>query len=50
MPAELAATIRAVAGSRSLRDLAAEVDVSHETIRSLLRERDPVRVAAGGPV
>ena len=32
--------IRAGAASRSLRDLAAEFDVSHETVRAVLREPD----------
>ncbi len=36
---EQAAAIRANAGNRSLRELAAEFGVSHETVRAVLRER-----------
>ncbi len=39
LSAEQVATIRAEAASRSLRELAAEFGVSHETIRAVLRER-----------
>lgn len=36
--------IRAESGNRTLRELAAEHGVSHETIRMVLRNRDPVCV------
>ncbi len=39
------AAIRALATRRSLRSLAAEFGVSHETIRSVIR--DPVNVQSG---
>jgi DNA-binding CsgD family transcriptional regulator len=39
---EQEAAIRASAGHRTLRELAAEFGVSHETVRAVLRERDPV--------
>ena len=42
---EQEAAIRAEAGSRSLRELAAEFGVSHETVRGVLRERDAVGAA-----
>lgn len=35
-----ASELRRVAAGRSLRDLAAEFEVSHETVRAVLRERD----------
>ena len=40
--------IRALAASRSLRDLAAAFGVSHETVRAVLRgrEREPAGAAA----
>jgi hypothetical protein len=38
---EQAATIRSEAGNRTLRDLAAEYGVSHETIRTVLRQEPP---------
>ena len=34
---EQESTIRATAGNRSLRDLAAEFGISHETVRAVLR-------------
>ncbi len=37
-------TIQAEAGNRTLRELAAEFGVSHETVRKVLRTRDPVCV------
>ena len=42
------ATIHALAGTRSLRSLAAEFGVSHETVRAVLRARDarPATAAA----
>jgi hypothetical protein len=36
---EQEASIRSQAGNRTLRDLAAEYKVSHETIRTVLRQR-----------
>lgn len=42
---ERASELRRVAAGRSLRDLAAEYGVSHETVRTLLRARDVVSVA-----
>ncbi len=39
LSAEQEAAIGAEAGTRSLRELAAEFGVSHETIRAVLRER-----------
>lgn len=36
---EQTAAIRAEAGNRSLRELASEFGVSHETVRKALRER-----------
>ncbi len=41
------AAVRANAGNRSLRDLAADFGVSHETVRTVLRERSAVARAAG---
>ncbi len=41
---EQRAAIRADAGNRTLRALAAEFGVSHETIRTVLRERGAVSV------
>jgi hypothetical protein len=38
LTAEQESTIRALAATRSLRSLAAEFGVSHETIRAVLRE------------
>ena len=35
---EQEAAIRASAGNRSLRELSAEFDVSHETVRTVLRQ------------
>jgi hypothetical protein len=34
-------SIRALAGTRSLRSLAAEFGVSHETIRAVVRQENP---------
>ena len=39
---EQEAAIRALAGTRSLRALAAEFGVSHETVRTALRRRERV--------
>jgi DNA-binding CsgD family transcriptional regulator len=39
------ATIRAMGNNRSLRELAAEFGVSHETVRTVLR--DPALVSTG---
>jgi DeoR/GlpR family transcriptional regulator of sugar metabolism len=36
--------IQAEAGNHTLRELAAEFGVSHETVRTVLRSRDPVCV------
>ena len=36
--------IRAEAGNSTLRELAAEFGVRHETVRNVLRNRDPVDV------
>ena len=38
LPADQVATIRALAGTKSLRSLAADFNVSHETIRTALRK------------
>ncbi len=38
------AALRALAGTKSLRVLAAEFGVSYETVRAVLRERGPVAV------
>ena len=43
-PAE-AASVRALAATRSLRDLAADFGVSPETVRAVLRARGAVRAA-----
>ena len=37
--------IRVNAGNRTLRELAADFGVSHETIRAILRRREAVRAA-----
>ena len=49
---EQEAAIRAEGGNRSLRELAAEFGVSHETIRAVLRGRGAARAAGNqtGPV
>ena len=41
LTAEQESAIRANAGNRSLRELAAEFGVSHETVRSILRRLVP---------
>ena len=41
LSAEQAAAIRRQAGDRTLRELAAEFGVSHETIRTVLRRERP---------
>ena len=46
---EHAATIRALAGTRSLRSLAAEFGVSHETVRTAVRRADGAAPTLGDP-
>ena len=45
LSAEQGVVFRAEAASRSLRDLAADFGVSHETVRAVLRERQAVEAA-----
>ena len=40
LAADQEAAIRSLAGTRSLRSLAADFGVSHETVRAVLRERE----------
>ncbi len=47
LTAEQKATIRSIKDNRSLRELAAEFGVSHETIRALLRKEPPAMAEMG---
>ena len=48
LTADQEAGIRAAAGNRSLRSLAADVGVSHETVRAVLRGRVGMTVTKSG--